>query len=208
LRTLSFDDGDSVAPRTSPDEVSFVSHTLPYVDGLLLHVSVTGQAPNPALHVATNQLTTDLQLDVVAETAGVVVHASGDQGLAAVAWNDTSGSCAGGLAYGRWVKLRASVGTLRARFVALDGSDRGFAEGIWGHASARQANLFFGKEIDSQGKFSALFEGTYDDGSFLGTYGDAVAQNGLFEGVYSDGFDDADGRGVFVAKWMPTCSPL
>ena len=207
-RTLSFDGTDSVATRASPTSVSFVSETLPFVDGLLLHVTVTGEGPSPTLHFDTGVLSTDVHLDVVAESAGMIFHTSGDQGLAVVAWNDTAGACGGGVAYGRWVKLRAGAGTLRARFVGADGTDRGFAEGIWGHAPVHDADFFFGKMIDTEGKFTALFEGLYDQGTLHGTMGDAVSQNGSFAGVYADGFDAPDGRGAFVAKWMPPCSAL
>lgn len=206
-RTLSFD-GDSVAPRDDPRVVSFVSHTLPYVDGLLLHVVVTGDQPNAVLHFATSELTTDVQLDVVAQGAGTVVHAGGDQGLAVVGWSDTGQTCPGGFAYGRWVKIDGGVGTLRARLVSAAGEDGGVAEGIWGTAPKSKSDVFFGKSIDGAGKFGALVEGVYKDGEIHGTRGDDVSQNGSFVGVYSDGHDDDQGRGVFLAKWMGTCSPI
>jgi len=208
VRTLSFDDGDSIAPRDDPRAVSFVSHTLPYVDGLLLKIGVTGQEASPVLHFATDELTTDVPLDALAAGPGSVVHASGDQGLAVVGWNESAQTCPGGIAYGRWVKLQAGVGTLRARVVSAAGEDRGFAEGIWGHAQKRDAAVFFGKTIDATGKFGALIEGKYADGQIDGTMGDDVSQTGTFVGLYSDGHDMNDGRGVFVAKWMGTCSPI
>jgi hypothetical protein len=205
VRTLSLDDGDSVAPRTTPLAVAFVSHTLPFVDGLLLHLKVTGDRPDAVLHFVTDTLTTDLQLQIIADGPGVVVHASGDQGLAAVGWNDTAGACPGGVMYGRFVKIHGAVGTMRARVIAADGTDTGFGEGIWGHAPGRDSDVFFGKTIDAAGAFAGLFEGVYSDGTLHGTFGDAM-QSGSFAGVYSDGFDERDGRGVFVAKWMPYCA--
>ncbi|HEY1958858.1 MAG TPA: hypothetical protein VGH28_24770 [Polyangiaceae bacterium] len=208
VRTLSFDDGDSIAPRDDPRAVSFVSHTLPFVDGLLLDVGVTGQDPKPMLHFATNELTTDVDLDAVAASAGSVVHASGDQGLAVVGWNESNETCPGGVAYGRWVKMKAGVGTLRARILSAGGEDRGYAEGIWGRAPQRDAEVFFAKSINPAGAFDSLVEGTYTDGALQGTMGNDVTQTGSFLGLYSDGHDMSDGRGVFVAKWMGTCSPI
>ena len=207
VRTLSFE-GDSVAPRDDPRVVSFVSHTLPFVDGLLLDVGIAGQGPSPVLHFATSELTTDVSLDVVAEGAGSVFHGNGDQGLAVVGWNETTDTCPGGVAYGRWVKVQGGAGTLRARVVSSGGEDRGWLQGIWGTAKSRGADVFFGKTIDTTGAFGALVEGTYAGGEIHGTRGDDVTQTGTFVGLYSDGHDESDGRGVFVAKWMGTCSPI
>ncbi len=208
LRTLSFDEGDSVDARDDPTSVSFTSHTLPFVDGLFVRVQVPIDHA-PKLHFTTSELTTTIDLDDdVAQSVGKLFHVDGDQGLAVVGWSDTAATCPAGIAYGRFVKLGASVGTLRGHMMGADGGDLGFVHGIWGHAHARDADVFFGKSIDASGDFGDLMLGTYKTGELHGTIGVDAHQGGKLVGLYSDGYDKPDGRGVFVAKWSSVCSPM
>lgn len=205
-RTLSFGMNDSVATRLHANVVSFVSHTLPFVSGLLLHVTVpSGQT---TLHFTSDIVTTDLDLEQMDKAAGSVTHAADDQGLAAVGWNDTTAVCPAGIVYGRWIKLAASVGTLRGHVMGSDGSDLGYIRGIWGHAARFDADVFFAKTIDMEGGFRAMTMGAYGNGAVHGSWNDTVEKGGALQGVYSDGLDDDQGRGVFVAKWMTPCIPL
>jgi hypothetical protein len=207
LETLSFDAGDSIDARTDAKTVSFTSHTLPFVDGLFLRVQIPIDH-TARLHFATSELTSDVDLDAIAHAAGSVVHVDGDQGLVAVGWTDTGATCPSGIAYGRFVKLGAAVGTLRGHVMAADGADLGFVHGIWGHAQQRDADVFFGKTIDPSGAFGRLTLGTYKEGEIHGTMGNDKTQGGSFVGLYSDGYDRADGRGVFVAKWSSVCTAM
>jgi hypothetical protein len=207
VRTLSFDDGDSIDARTDATSVTFSSHTLPFVDGMLVRVQVpTGAAPQ--LHYTTGELSVNVDLEGVVTSSGKIFHVDGDQGLAVVGWNDTAATCPSGIAYGRFVKLGASVGTLRGRLTSGEGDDLGVVHGIWGHAKGRGADVFFAKSIDASGAFSTLALGTYSTGAILGAQGDTSAQHGKFSGIYSDGYDRADGRGVFLTKWSGVCSPM
>ena len=207
VRTLSFDgSNDSVAARALPTVVSFASQTLPFVDGLLLHVTVPSDATT--LHFATGIVTTDFDLSQVASVGGTIVHGASYEGLAIVGWDDTATTCPAGITYGRWVKLGASVGTLRGHVMGADGTDLGYTRGIWGHAEERAANVFFTKSIDMEGNLLSMPMGTYDSGSLQGTWNAGTSKGGVMTGVYSDGVDDEEGRGVFVAKWAVPCEPL
>jgi hypothetical protein len=208
VRTLSFDAGDSVDARTDPKSVTFTSHTMPFVDGMIVRVKMPASGGPAKLHFATTELTTDVDLDDVASSAGMIFHGGTDQGLAVVGWNDTAATCPSGVVYGRFVKLGASVGTLRGRIASGGGDDLGVVRGIWGHAHARNADVFFTKSIDPAGNFGNLALGQYAIGAFAGAQGDVASQHGKLAGVYSDGYDRPDGRGVFVAKWSSVCSPM
>ena len=208
VRTLSFDDGDSVDARTDPTSVSFTSHTMPFVDGMIVRVTTPMSSTAPKLHFSTTELSVDVDLGAVASSSGMVFHGATDQGLAVVGWNDTAATCPSGVAYGRFVKLGAAVGTLRGRLADGSGADLGVVHGIWGHAKNRGADVFFTKSIDPAGNFGNLGLGQYAIGAMAGAQGDVASQHGTFAGVYSDGYDRPDGRGVFVAKWSSVCSPM
>lgn len=207
VRTLSFDDGDSVDARTDPKSVSFTSHTLPFVDGMIVRVRMPIGAASK-LHFMTSELGVDVDLDVVAAGSGMIFHGATDQGLAVVGWNDTAATCPSGVAYGRFVKLGAAVGTLRGRLAGGNGDDLGVVRGIWGHAKGREADVFFTKSIDAAGNFGSVALGQYATGAITGAQGDMASQHGKLVGVYSDGYDRPDGRGVFVAKWSSVCSAM
>jgi len=208
VRTLSFDDGDVVDARVDPKSVTFASHTVPFVDGMIVRVKMPEMGGPAKLHFATSELSVDVDLDDIASSSGKVFHGSDDQGLAVVGWNDTAATCPAGVAYGRFVKLGASVGTLRGRLAGGSGDDLGVVHGIWGHAKGRDADVFFTKSIDPAGNFGNLALGQYATGAITGAQGDTASQHGKFTGVYSDGYDRPDGRGVFIAKWTSVCSPM
>jgi hypothetical protein len=204
-RTLSFDPRDHVDPRTDPKSLSFDSHTLPYVDGLYLSVVIPSGAA-PTLHFATSALTTDIDLSQFTTKEGDVDRLpDGRNGLAYLGYVD-SPNCAKGLVFGRWVKFEAAGGTLRGVVVDGDGDRIGNVRGIWGHAPKRNQDVFFGKYISVTGANRGLFGGQYADGHYSGVWGTVDPANvGHLEGIYSDGYDDADGRGVFAGRWSEQC---
>jgi len=204
-KTLQFDAKDSVSPRTDAKTVSFVSHTLPFVDGLFLHVVVPANA-SPVLHFKTETLTTDLDLSqLAAKEGGVDRVPNTSNGLAWIGYEDVAG-CSRGLLFGRWVKLRAALGGFRGQVIDGDGERVGHVRGIWGHAPRKDANVFFGKYIGVNGEARGLLAGKYGDGGFAGIWGTRDPKSvGALEGVYSDGFDKNDGRGVFVSRWSEKC---
>jgi len=204
-KTLQFDARDSVSPRTDAKTVSFVSHTLPFVDGLYLHVVIPANA-SPTLHFKTETLTTDIDLSQLATKEGGVDRVPNSaNGLAYIGYEDVAG-CARGLLFGRWVKLRPALGGFRGQVIDGDGERIGHVRGIWGHAPRKNANVFFGKYISTNGETRGLLAGTYGDGAFAGLWGTRDPKNvGALEGVYSDGYDKNDGRGIFASRWSEKC---
>lgn len=204
-RTLQFDIGDKVDARTDPKVVSFRSHTLPFVDGLYLSV-VIPSGSSPKLHFATSSLTTDIDLSALA-TDGFGVDRLSDNlnGLFYAGYTDVP-NCARGLVFGRWVKDRAALGRFRGVVIDGEGQALGHVRGIWGHAPKHDENLFFGKYIDLSGTHRGLLGGQYGDGKFAGAWGTTDPNDvGHLEGVYSDGYDRDDGRGVYIGRWTEAC---
>ena len=204
-KTLAFDARDHVDPRSTPQTVSFVSHTLPFVDGLFLHVVIPAGG-SATLHVDTTALKTDIDLSALATSDGGVTRlADGRNGLAWIGYPDVQG-CARGLLFGRWVKMRPALGRFRGRVIDGDGERIGDVRGIWGHAPRRDADVFFGKYISTDGTHRGLFGGHYGDGEFQGVWGTRDPRNvGTLEGHYSDAYDKGDGRGVFMGRWSEKC---
>jgi hypothetical protein len=204
-RTLRFDPKDHLAPRTSPVEVSFVSHTLPAVDGLLLDIAVPSGGAK-VLHIDTAALQTDIDLaDLDGKGRGVVPVGDGRNALAYAGYAEPEG-CAKGFVFGRWIKKHADFGRLRGRVIDGAGEELGHVRGLWGHAPKRDEQVFFGKFINTEGQFRALFGGTYDDGAFEGLWKTKdPAHRGTIEGRYFDGPDQDDGKGFFVSRWSEKC---
>jgi len=200
-KTLRFDARDRIEARTDRTKVDFTSHTLPFVDGLFLRVVVPAGAA-PVLHFRTAALSEDIDLG---DKGGVSRIANSPNGLVHFGYEDVAG-CARGLLFGRWVKARANLGRFRGQVIDGAGDHIGHVRGIWGHAARRDANVFFGKYIAADGEARGLLGGRYEGGHFTGVWGTRDPKNeGQLEGYYSDGYDKADGRGVFLGRWSEKC---
>lgn len=205
-RVIRFDRFDRLERRTDKAEVSFVSHTLPHVDGLLVQVVVPA-AGAQTLHFATDALTFDIDLAALAKD-GFARKGLGDgrNGVALAGYADVK-DCARGFLAGRWIKRQPALGGFRGRVVDGNGDLLGHVRGIWGHAPKKSADLFFGKYIGENGKTRGLFGGTYGGGEFKGLWGTVNPANvGGLHGVYSDGYEKDDGRGVWLARWSEKCN--
>jgi hypothetical protein len=204
-KTLLLDKRDSVSPRTDPTSVSFVSHTLPFVDGLYVRVVIPAGAA-PVLHFQTPSLTQDIDLSQITTKEGSVSRIAGTaNGLGTIGYEDVAG-CSRGLMFGRWTKEQANLGRLRGQVIDGNGDRIGHVRGIWGHAPKRNEKVFFGKYISTTGGHKGLFGGLYDDGHFGGIWGGQKAADvGRLEGIYSDGYDKADRRGLFLGRWTEKC---
>jgi hypothetical protein len=204
-KTLLLDKRDSVMPRTDPSSVAFTSHTLPFVDGLYIRVVVPANAA-PILHFTTPSLSQDIDLSQITTKEGGVSRIAGtSNGLGYIGYEDIAG-CARGLVFGRWAKTQANLGRFRGQVINGEGERIGHVRGIWGHAPKRNENLFFGKYISTTGSHQGLFGGQYGDGHFAGIWGTRQpADVGRLEGFYSDGYDKADGRGIYLGRWTEKC---
>lgn len=206
-RALAFDGaqyGDALLPRKDAQTVSFVSHTLPHVDGLFVSVIVPPNA-SPMLHFKTKSLTTDIDLSTLAQKPGSVSRVDDRNGMFTIGYEDDG--CARGLIFGRWTKLRPALGGFRGVVMGGEGEGLGHIRGIWGHSFKKNENLFFGKYIDRDGEFRGLLGGKYGGGEFAGLWGTVDPKNvGGLQGYYSDGYERGDGRGVFLGRWAEKCA--
>ncbi len=205
-RTIAFDVNDHIDPRANAQTLSFTSHTLPYVDGVLLRVIVPSGA-TPTLHFATSALTTDIDLSQLAAKEGGVVRLSNDvEGLGWIGFPEDG--CARGFVHGRWIKKQAGLGRMVGVVSDGDGERIGYTRGIWGYSPKRAENVWFSKLIDLAGEPKGLAFGKYGEGAYAGLWGAADESHvdvGATTGVYSDGYDIGDGRGVWLGRWSEKC---
>ncbi len=199
-RTLAFDRGDSVAARTDPARVDFVSRTEPFVDGMALTVRADG--PSPVLHFRTAAATLDLALP---DADGAVHYlADGRNGVFYSAYEE-SATCRQGFVFGHWSRIRSQLGLFRGRVLDAGGAPAGAIRGLWG-ANRAGERVFFGKHISNRGVFDGLLGGAYDAGHFAGVWGLRDGQRGEMHGRYFDGVERADGRGPFLGRWRESCA--
>lgn len=205
VRTLRFEDSDAVEPRTDPRRVAFTSRTMPQVDGVLVDVAVPPGIP-AVLHLAMNEAKTDVPLATLSlRVGGVERLADGRNGIVHLGFEQVAG-CARGLVFGRWGKLKPGLGVLRG-IVGQNGEAIGAVRGIWGHAQQKNEDVFFGKYIRKGGAFGGLFGGTYEGGALKGVWGSKVPRDtGTLEGFYSDGYEQKDGRGIWLGRWSERCA--
>ena len=206
-RTIAFDPNDRIDPRANAQTLSFTSHTLPYVDGVLLRV-VIPDGGAPVLHFATPALTTDIDLTKLAAGVGGTERlADAVEGLAWVGFPEDG--CARGFVHGRWLKEGPGIGRLVGVVSDGDGNRIGNVRGLWGHAPKRDADVWFAKYIGAGGEARGLAFGRYGEGTFDGLWGatdeDHTVGAGTTEGFYSDAYD-TDGRGVWLGRWTETCA--
>jgi hypothetical protein len=207
-RTIAFDEGDKVDPRTSKTSLSFDSHTLPSVDGLLLRVIVPAGG-STLLHFKTAPLNTEIDLAELPQKVGGIQRLKEDEeGLVWLGFQDTPG-CAKGFVHGRWVKTHAAFGRLRGVVSDADGERIGHVRGLWGHAKKRNTDVFFGKYIDRDGDSHGLFAGRYGNDTFSGVWAtkdESDVDKGHIEGFYGAASDNEDGRGVWLGRWSEKCA--
>jgi hypothetical protein len=204
-RALRFDGRDHLEPRTSLRQVSFVSHTLPRVDGLMVTVRVP-EGGSPIVHFATAALTTEIDVSSLEANVGGIARAGdGANGVTWLGFEDRPG-CTSGFLAGRWKRVAPGLGRLQGQVVGDHGALVGHVKGLYGHARKIDQNVFFGKYIDRNGAFRGLFGGTYGDGAFRGRWGTIDPREaGALAGFISDGTVDGDGRGVFIGRFQERC---
>ncbi len=201
-RVLKFDHHDYVEPRVSMQEISFVSRTLPAVDGLLLQVLAP---PDAVLVFDTVSLETKIPLANLTDGGqGYVSLGDGANGFVYSGYV-SAGQCGQGFLFGHWKDMPIwDVGRFRGRVVSRIGAPLGFVRGHYGYSSELDDDVFFGKYINEQGAFKGLLGGTYENGKLAGRWGTVDDDHGKLLGYYFPG--NGGGRGRFLGQWVEGCN--
>lgn len=229
LRTVRFERGDYLLPRTSRECIEWVSHTKPSFDGVLLSLHRTpcdslvalGATPDSlcgdpiTVKFETGPLTISFTQDELKDLHRVIPV---DEAGNAVAFNTLvmmPGECPSGFLTGQWkdVENERYAGLFRGQWVSENGLHQGFLRGVYG-ANARGERVFFGKWISADGTFKGLLKGRYGrdasltndtaDGWFRGVwFNRRLLVGGGLHGVWSEG--DEDKGGFFRGAWAARC---
>ena len=104
-RAIAFDSRDQISPRTDAKSVSFVSRTLPHIDGLFLRVAVPALGP-ATLHFDSAALKKDIDLNAVA------LNGVGGERLGLLGWRDAIAAAGDQLAQAEQLGLALAGGEL------------------------------------------------------------------------------------------------
>lgn len=212
-----------VRPRIDRRTVSWVSHTGPHYDGLIVEIIEPPVLPDspgdgPPLpnmvHLVTPRVSFDLP---VADLDGIDrTDTIDDQGDALrVEGHLVTGDelCPKGFLSGIWMPDPATEATddgyFKGRWVSVWGVVRGFVRGRYGVNDAGE-QVFFGKYIGNAGRFRGLISGNWESadanghGRFQGRWVDAAETvEGLLGGDYIH-VPERPG-GFFSGRWATLC---
>lgn len=202
---------DHLLPRTDRQSLSWVSHTGPRFDGLLLCVlqrpDPSGSYPEGSITFDSGPYSTTIKL---ADLDGLDRTESVDeQGNAISFEGKTLSDCPAGFMRGYWVRVPgANGGFFRGHWVSQLGSVKGYLRGRWGTSDAGE-RVFAGKIIDRAGNVRGLMEGSWTPGQDgMGDFsGHWASQSGQIEGEFSGKFITRNdlGLGFFRASWSAEC---
>lgn len=222
-RTVSFDPGDHILPRTQRDLLEWESMTHRGRDGILVKIH-----PRPAL--ATN----DVAVADTVDSASVVIHfrtaplsveftlaqlpglnrivtLPDGNAVSFTAVRHVSDQCPHGLMHGEWRNdPERQGGVFRGRWATADGKVRGYMRGIYGTNDAGD-KVFFGKMIDEHGRFEGIMRGEWDShagmngGWFAGRWVDRNLQiRGALKGEWRR--SDRCHGGFYRGRWAMDCN--
>jgi len=211
-RTVGFEDRtDALAPRSDRQSVSFISMTLPRVDGLILTVADPEPASTDPLVVTYTARSgaefSATMADLVSGVQSMAVDGSGNR-IAAAALPGPIDRCANGTLRGRWHRVADGRGKLIGVVSNGDGEAVGHLLGVYGRRATGE-QVFFGKYIDEGGAFRGLFAGDYRDGHFQGRW--IVRDDpdhGVLAGEYRETIDGPETGGLFMGRWAETSCNL
>lgn len=202
-RTVAFDKEDHVIPRSDASKVSFISHTLPHIDGLLLHV--VQDRPDATLTVSTLAGAMSVSLsDITPFLADHQPLGDGSNGITFVSFENRPG-CSDGFVLGRYRKMGPRVGRYHFRVIEDHGNEIGRVRGIYGYSRRLDNQVFFGKYVNLNGEHLGLVGGEYGDGAFAGVWRSDHPAKGYLGGLYWEGRDDVPGRGLAFGHWSEAC---
>jgi hypothetical protein len=205
-RTIRFEpETDRVLPRTDPAVLDFTSITRPHNDGLLLTVVDPDPAAGPLVLTYDGGDTGTHEVVVADLLEGPQVRDVGDGGdrIVAIALRRDADPCDHGFGRGRWHALRDHLGRLIGRIVDAAGEPIGHIRGVWGRRGDGQ-QVFFGKYIDTDGRFRGIFAGHYRDGEMVGRWMTRFGEFGRLHGMYRESLPGPRIGGQFVLRWAET----
>ncbi|MHB8080092.1 MAG: hypothetical protein ACYDIE_12660 [Candidatus Krumholzibacteriia bacterium] len=206
---------DFLLPRVERNSVSWVSHTGPASDGLLIEIleppvlpDSTGALPPPnRLRLRTAPYAAEYLVDELAGLdatcpvlpEGNAIHLTGFR----------PDICPRGFLAGFWHAGSDSAGAFRGRWLGLQGVSDGFLRGGYGYDSEGR-RVMVGKWISTSGLFRGLLRGTWEPlpepghGRF---HGEWVNRAGTVEGEFGGDFLAAPERpgGFFAGRWAVLC---
>ncbi len=210
-KTLAFEGPtDQLLPRPDPQTVPFSSATLPHHDGLRL--TIIDPDPLNGTPLTLTYATPDgpvFSLPMVALVNGPVTEEVDGDGnrVVAMAMAQPVDLCAHGMLGGHWRKLASGRGKFVGPVVDPMGDPIGHVRGIYG----RRLNgdrVFFGKYIDTNGKFKGIFKGKYGGGEFQGRWLHQSGDVGALGGHYVESIPGPETGGHFLGGWAETSCNL
>lgn len=205
-RTIRFEEAtDRVLPRTDRAEVRFTSRTRPHNDGLMLTVVDPDPGSGPLVLTYDRDDGASHELVLADLLEGPLVRDVGDDGdrIVAVALRRDRDPCDHGFGRGRWHALRDHLGRLIGRIFDASGEPIGHIRGVWGHREGGE-QVFFGKYIDTEGRFRGIFGGHYRDGEMVGRWITRGGEHGRLHGMYRESAPGPRVGGGFVLRWAET----
>jgi len=199
-RTIAFEGGDAILPRTSPDLLEWTSKTMPHFDGVLVSLyaftapdtfgvdstAVDSVKSSPfSLTFRTPPLTVTFTAEELVDLHRVIQV---DEAGNAVAFNTLTvlpTPCPVGFLAGQWRPVSDRPGgVFRGKWVSYNGAHMGYLRGVYGPNSDGE-KVFFGKWINRGGQFQGLLVGYYGDNTTEPrTAASAIGAGGWFKGVW------------------------
>lgn len=205
VRPIRFEGRDQVSERSTRGQVAWVSHTTSHHDGLqvLLRVPLSAQQdPRAHMTLRTQAFSVNIPLQDLLHLQRTVDV--GDNQIAIHTYVVRPGECQSGGLRGHWAAPNAGgAGRFLGRWVSEDGTLVGHVRGAYGVRRSGE-KVFFGKVIDSNGRFLARLAGHYDAGAFGGRWLSRAGDQGAVAGRYHRGADRGEG-GTFMGRWTESC---
>lgn len=213
-KVIAFDPADALVKDGDLRAVTFVSHTLPHHDGLLLRVLVpkAALAGKPMLTIDAGPVQMALSVESLDGLQEVVtVDDQGNRMVLVGAKHGLDAGCPKGLLGGYWKRLSPKGGVFGGKWGSMGGEAHGKVIGIWGTRKSGE-RAFFGLYAGKDGKRGLLaghwqpFPEEGKGGTLVGHWiGKGGAIEGGLKGVYGGGEAEGDGKGSFQAVWKAAC---
>lgn len=208
-RVIAFDRNDKLLVRENRDEVSFISHTRPHFDGLLVTVIDPTPSEDAALTLTYRHRDPSCGDAIVLSIAGILEQRAMIEidefgnAIVVAATDGAADTCNQGHLEGRWEPVDNSHGRFIARVTNGAGETVGHVRGVYG-VRVHGAPVLFGKYIDVGGQFRGVISGTYSEHQFEGRWHARGAEAGTLGGVH---FASPDAEsGILLGAWRElTC---